>query len=144
MFPPRNRIIVGLASIVLVVEAAMPGGAMITARMAVDEHRELFVIPGDIGRASSAGCNLLIRDGAWPVLGVDDFREAVDRVMGPARLQLSDKPTSPVVEACDPAGTAIDELAVRRQQPVADLLVEVTKLELAGLVRFEGGWVTPI
>ncbi len=143
-FPPRNRIIVGLASIVLVVEAAMPGGAMITARMAVDEHRELFAIPGDIARVSSAGCNLLIRDGAWPVLGVDDLREAVDRVMGPAPGESAQRPCSALLESVDPAGTAIDELAVRRDQPVADLLVEVTELEMAGLVRFEGGWVTPI
>jgi len=142
-FPPRNRIIVGLASIVLVVEAGMPGGAMITARMAVDEHRELFAVPGDIGRGSSVGCNLLIRDGAWPVLGVDDLREAVDRVLGPVATPRARTRESALLHACDAAGTPIDELAVRRHQTVADLLVEITELELAGLVRFDGGWVIP-
>lgn len=142
-FPPRNRIIVGLASIVLVVEAGMPGGAMITARMAVDEHRELFAVPGDIGRVSSVGCNLLIRDGAWPVLGVDDLREAVDRVIGPVTAAAEQTPGSALLRACDEAGTPIDELATRRRQTVADLLVEITELELAGLVRLDGGWVIP-
>ena len=142
-FPPRNRIIVGLASIVVVVEAGMPGGAMITARMAVDEHCELFAVPGDIGRVASVGCNLLIRDGAWPVLGVDDLREAVDRVLGPVTAVAGRTPDSALLRACDAAGTPIDELAVRRSQTVADLLVEITELELAGLVRFDGGWVIP-
>lgn len=152
-FPPRNRIIVGLSTVVLVVEAGMPGGAMITGRMATDEHRELFAVPGDIGRPASVGCNLLIRDGGWPVLGVDDLREAVDRILGPARPQtqavnraesgIGVPPASPLVAACDPAGTPIDELAKRCNQSVTDVLVAITELELAGVVRVEAGRVVP-
>ena len=152
-FPPRNRIIVGLSAVVLVVEAGMPGGAMITGRMATDEHRELFAVPGDIGRPTSVGCNLLIRDGGWPVLGVDDLREAVDRILGPPRTetQADDRagsgigapPLSRLVAACEPAGTPIDELAKRCNQSVTDVLVALTELELAGMVRVEAGRVVP-
>lgn len=143
-FPPRNRIIVGLAAIVLVVEAGMPGGAMITGRLAVDEHRELFAVPGDIGRASSVGSNLLIRDGGWPVLGVDDLCEAVDRVLGPADSARKTKPTSRLLVACDPAGTPFDELAQRCHRTVSEVLVEITELELEGRVRVEAGRVVPL
>jgi DNA processing protein len=126
---------------------------MITGRMATDEHRELFAVPGDIGRPASVGCNLLIRDGGWPVLGVDDLREAVDRILGPARPQtqavnraesgIGVPPASPLVAACDPAGTPIDELAKRCNQSVTDVLVAITELELAGVVRVEAGRVVP-
>ena len=143
-FPPRNRIIVGLADIVLVVEAGMPGGAMITARLAIEEDREVFAIPGDLGRAGSVGCNLLIRDGAWPVLGVDDLREAVDRVLGPASTSGPTRATHAIVEACDPAGTSIDELASRVGRPIPELIVELSTLELDGLVSVSGGRVVPL
>ena len=126
---------------------------MITGRMASDEHRELFAVPGDIGRPSSVGCNLLIRDGGWPVLGVDDLREAVDRILGPprpetsaalaARSGIGASPVSPLVAACDPAGTLIDELASRCNESVSDVLVAITELELAGVVRVEAGRVVP-
>ncbi len=152
-FPPRNRIIVGLSAVVLIVEAGMPGGAMITGRMAADEHRELFAVPGDIGRPASVGCNLLIRDGGWPVLGVDDLREAVDRILGPpvTKTQAAEHPrsgigvpsVSPLIAACDPAGTPIDELAKRCHRSVSEILVAVTELELAGVVRVEAGRVVP-
>ncbi len=143
-FPPRNRIIVGLADIVLVVEAGMPGGAMITARLALEEDREVFAIPGDIGRAGSVGCNLLIRDGAWPVLGVDDLREAADRVLGPAPTNRLAETTHAIVAACDPAGSSIDELASRVGRPIPELIVELSTLELDGLISVSGGRVVPL
>ena len=95
-FPPRNRIIAGLASAVVVVEAAETGGALITAGAALEQGRHVFAVPGDVGRETSRGCNLLIRDGATPVL--------------------------------DPADRA---------------LAIVSRLEVAGLVRREGGMVIP-
>ena len=70
-FPRRNRIVSGLASVVLVVEAAKRSGALITARIAVEEHgREAFVIPGRIEDASSAGCLQAIADG-WVGIAIE-------------------------------------------------------------------------
>lgn len=83
-FPPRNRIISGLASVVVVVEAGVKGGALITAGYALAHGRPVFAVPGDVRRATSEGCNRLIRDGAHPVLDPDDLIEELSLVLGPA------------------------------------------------------------
>lgn len=90
-FPPRNRIISGLSGAVVIVEAAVTGGALITARYAIEHGRPVFVLPGDITRPSSEGCNLLIKDGAHPVLDPGDLVAELEFVLGPA-------PTAPVVD----------------------------------------------
>ncbi len=72
-FPPRNRIIAGLSAAVVVVEAARTGGALITAVKAAEYGVPVFAMPGDVDRKASEGCNLLIRDGAFPVLDPDDL-----------------------------------------------------------------------
>ncbi|MGY8752782.1 MAG: DNA-processing protein DprA [Phycisphaerales bacterium] len=80
-FPRRNRIVSGLSSVVLVVEAARRSGALITARIAVEEHgRQCFAVPGRIGDSASAGCIQTIRDG-WVGIAVhpeDVIDEAVN------------------------------------------------------------------
>ena len=73
-----------MAGAVVVVEATVKGGALITAEAALRHGRQVFAVPGDIGRASSEGCNLLIRDGAFPVLGPEDLLESLELVLGPA------------------------------------------------------------
>lgn len=82
-FPPRNRIIAGLGRATVVVEAAETGGALITASLALDYGRTVFAVPGDVGRATSRGCNLLIRDGAHPVLDPADLVAELELVLGP-------------------------------------------------------------
>lgn len=61
-FPARNRIISGMCKAIVVIEAAESGGALITARYAFDQNREVYAVPGRVGDAASAGCNMLIRD----------------------------------------------------------------------------------
>ncbi|MEN8041757.1 MAG: DNA-processing protein DprA [Actinomycetota bacterium] len=77
-FPTRNRIIAGCSDVLLVVEAGLKGGALITARIALDYGVPVYAVPGDVDRSTSVGTNLLIRDGAFPVLGPDDFAEVLD------------------------------------------------------------------
>lgn len=79
-FPTRNRIIVGLSDVVLVVEAGTTGGALITARIALDHGVSVFATPGDVDRTASLGTNSLIRDGAFPVFDTDDFRQVLDLI----------------------------------------------------------------
>ena len=82
-FPPRNRVISGLAGVVVVVEATVKGGALITAEAALRHGRQVFAVPGDVGRVTSDGCNLLIRDGAYPVLDEADLVESLELALGP-------------------------------------------------------------
>lgn len=72
-FPTRNRIIAGLADVVLVVEASQSGGALITARIALDYGVPVYAVPGDVDRETSGGTNELIRDGAFPIFGPEDL-----------------------------------------------------------------------
>jgi len=81
-FPPRNRIIAGLAEAVVVVEAAARGGALITAGKALEYGVPVLAVPGDVERDTSRGCNLLIRDGAHPVLDPEDLLEEVSLLIG--------------------------------------------------------------
>ena len=77
-FPTRNRIIAGCSDVLLVVEAGVKGGALITARIALDYGVPVYAVPGDVDRSTSIGTNLLIRDGAFPVLGPEDLGEVLD------------------------------------------------------------------
>ena len=72
-FPARNRIISGLSDAVVIVEAGMNSGSLITAKHAADQGRTIYAVPGNINSQSSIGCNLLIRDGAVPLVIVDDL-----------------------------------------------------------------------
>lgn len=77
-FPLRNRLIAGLSRAVIVVEAASGSGSLITARIALDQGREVLAVPGHPLDARASGCNALIRDGAVLVRGVDDILAALD------------------------------------------------------------------
>ncbi len=74
-FPKRNRIISGLSDVIVVVEAKESSGSLITARMALDEGRDVCVIPGDITRKTSKGTNKLIKEGAIVVTEIEDILE---------------------------------------------------------------------
>ena len=92
-----------MAAAVVVVEATVKGGALITVEAALRHGRQVFAVPGDVGRPSSEGCNLLIRDGAFPVTSPEDLIESLELVLGAAPGRK--RPETP--KAVDPADGVI-------------------------------------
>lgn len=137
-FPARNRIIAAISSAVVVVEAARTGGALITARLGAELGRPVFVVPGDVDRPSSAGCNLLIRDGAFPVMGPEDLIEELSLVIGPP--ERSDVPELGIPVG----GLGMGELPELWAVSMSEALVRVTRLEMEGLVRRDGDRILPV
>lgn len=146
-FPKRNRIISGLSMGTLVVEAAPASGSLITARMATEQGREVFAIPGSIHAVQSRGCHALIRQGAKLVETVQDILEELPATSPPlpAVSAAPAPPTAPhqyavVLEAMgfDPAG--LDALQARTGLDTPTLQVQLLELEIEGLVmRLPGG-----
>lgn len=99
-FPRRNRIVSGLATAVVVIEAAARSGSLITAREALDQGRDVLAVPGHPFDARAAGCNMLIRDGATLVRGLEDVLEAVG---APARSDDCPRPETAPRRAAQPA-----------------------------------------
>lgn len=91
-FAMRNRIVAGMSAAVVVVESDVSGGAMITARFAGEQGRQLFAVPGRIDQSTSAGCHQLIRDGATLLTSVDDILSELNYLEGFRPTAISEKP----------------------------------------------------
>lgn len=150
-FPRRNRIISGLSLGVLVVEAAIQSGSLITARMAMEQNREVFAVPGSIRNTLSRGCHKLIREGASLVESPEDLRDPLAGLMGLAVETLA-KDAGPdtslprrgpgeerIIRAMGYDPVSLDTLAARTRMSVMELQTMLMALELDGTVNMESG-----
>jgi len=144
-FPKRNRIIAGLSRGTLVVEAALQSGSLITARMAVEQGKDVFAIPGSIHAPQSRGCHALIRQGAKLVETVNDIFEDLDlrAENGPPPAAVAERPAHddpPLLAALGHDPVSLDALVARTGWPAAQLQAQLLELELSGdVARLAGG-----
>ena len=145
-FPLRNRIISGLSLGVLVVEASPSSGSLITARLAAEQGREVYAIPGSIHHPGARGCHQLIRNGAALVECVEDILEGLRGWQNLAPLpQKPSKPAvlkHPLLKLLFAAPQSSEALAQASGWALPKVLAALTELELEGHVANEGGtWV---
>ena len=150
-FPGRNRIVSGMSHGVLVVESGVKGGSMITARYALDQNREVFVIPHQLGYMKGEGCNYLIQNGQGKLVRkIDDILEEISVETASAEatqhspepvwksLELSDSEKK-LCELLDGSAMHIDQLSDAVGLPTYKLLPEMLTLELKGAVVQKAG-----
>ncbi len=143
-FPPRNRIISGLALAVVIVEAGEGSGALITADFAAEQGREVLAVPGSIYARASAGTNRLISSGARPLLSAQDVLEAMNldaviRQEAASQALPEDANERKVLEALSGEPVHVDELQARCGLPASLISASLAMLELKGRARQVGG-----
>lgn len=143
-FPRRNRIMSGMSLGVLVVEAGEESGALITARLALEQNREVFAIPGSIFSPLSRGTNKLIQEGAKLVLSYEDILEELNLTMTAKQIEMKEIPTlSPeeerILRYLSAEPQHIDEICRALGLPIFTVSSTLSIMELKGLVRQIGG-----
>ena len=133
-FLARNRLISGLARAVVVIEAELPSGSLITARYGMEQGKDVWAVPGPIDSPTSRGTNDLISQGAYPLTDVEEFIASLG--LAPA---ASPSEASPLLKLLGAQPSHSDELAALADLPPAKLDGELTRLELLGLIRHLGG-----
>jgi DNA processing protein len=164
-FPKRNRLISGLSCGVLVVEAALKSGSLITARCALEQNREVFAVPSSIENPQAKGCHWLMNQGAKLVEQVADIVDELALVAEPSlhlkdegediqltnqylleetetKSQLKDLYKDGLLASVGFEITPIDKVVSRSKLPIEEVLIRLTMLELSGLVSaVPGGYI---
>lgn len=140
-FPKRNRLISGLSHAVLVVEAALNSGSLITAKLALEQGREVMAIPGSIHSPLSKGCHALIKQGAKLVESAQDIAEELAWPAMPAALRVAAQgETDPLLQHLGFDPVSLDQLCERSGLTVEALSAKLLTLELEGMVtQLPGG-----
>lgn len=151
-FPRRNRIISGLSLGTLVVEAGLPSGSLITAKLAADQGREVFAVPGPIQSPTSRGCHMLIRQGATLVENSGDILQELGQFFRPqmpamfaegddddAAVARPDGEAGRLYDMIDYTPAAMDQLILESGLSADKVSYILTDLEIRGLIAATGG-----
>lgn len=136
-FPQRNRIISGLSELTVVVQAGNRSGALITAELAAEQGREVCAVPGNIDSPYNMGNNKLIREGAFPVIGIKDIPEhmGVLRVERASAEKLLSSTEMKIYSMLEKHGEmSLDEICRILSKPPSYVASIVTVMELKGIV----------
>jgi len=146
-FPIRNRLITGMCAATVVVEASARSGSLVSARLALEQGREVLAVPGNIDVPTAAGPNRLIRDGCAPLVEITDALAAIG--VTPAVRQVEEKTrddakfadpdAATVVAALDALPTSLDDLIEATRLDGARIMELLTALELEGVVERSPG-----
>lgn len=151
-FPKRNRLVAGMSMAVLVIEAALKSGSLITARLAIEYDREVLAVPGAINQPLSAGTNTLIQRGAVPITTTEEIMAVLNNstlktlcpvsppiavpTKKPARSPEIDDPLfKQIYQYLQTNAYSVDELAAKLDLPVMKMQTTISLLELAGVVQ---------
>ena len=141
-FLERNRIVSGLSDAIIITEAAARSGTMSTAARALEQGKEVFVVPGNITSPMSSGCNALLRQGATPITSYEDILQIIapELLRPQATLALGSTPLETQLLTLLGAGVRDgDELQAQLGVDVTELSTTLTMLEIAGTIRSLGG-----
>lgn len=152
-FPHRNRIISGLSDGVLVIEAAMKSGSLITARIAAEQGKEVMAVPGNIQNSMTKGCHWLIRQGATLVSSIEDVAECLKQTITLAQTNVQvdnikqgdpvlAKKERTILDHIQEYPTSIDEIVINSRLAFHDVCSILINLEISGhLEKVAGGYI---
>lgn len=142
-FPARNRLIAGLADLVVVVESGESGGSLLTVNEAEGRGKPVMAVPGSIQSKACRGTNFLISDGCAPVCSVDDILMALELDLASRiddELPSLEALDRSVLEAIGRSPTSTDEVVLRSGIDVGQVCAALVRLEMSGWIEGDGGW----
>jgi len=136
-FIARNRIVSGLADVLLITEAAAASGTMHTARFALEQGKTIMAVPGNINSPLSEGCNNLIKAGAIPITKIEDilFALKIDPEVGHKKIFRGNEQEKLIYDLIGRGITNIEELAISSRLEGGELSVILTMLEISGFIK---------
>ncbi|MFC4698812.1 DNA-processing protein DprA [Glaciecola siphonariae] len=141
LFPRRNRIISGLAQGVIVVEAKIKSGTLVTAKYALEQNKEVFAVPSAIYNPNAEGCHHLIKQGAKLIENAQDILDELpflaknqEIVTNPQKSVNQDLASDPLLDSVGYSAISVDLIAKRTGMSVSDVLIQLLQYELRGIV----------